>query len=592
MSPTRYNLRKKASGPRKGAHSGLAPLPGTLPTSSPLGTDRSSDSELSDAPSIRSVASIRPGVSYSQAASTNTGADTGSLRDQEADPRSVVAPQSGTAGDSPLSASDKENIIDSISLKASYPENATAAHEEPENEEDGPWTEVRRHRKHSPSDGKRRPHTPVRTLLGKPLGDEKKGLSSAATDLSREQRRAVKAAENSLTREQRGRIRERMQKVHRNRATSSNSRGEGPSTFTKGKTVDARNWGAAGIDSKELDPDAQRRELEAYSGRKALREDDSYADPDEQRAALEYWRAMKKMQRAKRPKATVHTDTEPSDGDRDPEDESSRESSVVRPTREEDLQRQIDALQQELAEVRSARRPQPKPSRKREKGKYVAIQSPDSEADIPESAILGTSVSKGPPAIFSAKKLHKSGATTPHKKRDTKMGAALPDPSQGMATAFVEEALSPGSSARRSWTAEPNVRLPQPISQLEPSSFVGRTLRGLSKGDPSSSDSSSSSESSESPARAPRAGPSGRRRPRRSRSNPSCSSSSGEPNGSGGSPSSSDSESSSSSGSGRSSRGRRLEGQPPPSCCTFPWWASDEGNPPIAQLGHCILPHF
>ena len=572
MSPTRYNLRKKASGPRKGAHSGLAPLPGTLPASSPQSTDHSSDSELSDVPSARSVASVQPGVSYSQATCTNTGADTGSLRDQEADPRtgagtislgereahlSSVAPQSGTAGNSSLSASDKENIINSIISNLSNPENPTAAHEELEDKDNGPWTEVHCRRKHSPSGGKHRLHTPVRTSLGGLPADGWKGQPSVAAGLSCEQRRIVKAAENSLTEEQHGRIHKRMRQVRHNRASCSSSCEEGLSTFTKGKTVDARNWGVAGLNSKELDPDMQHRELEAYSGHRVLREDDSNADSDEQCAALEYWRAMKKMQRAKRPKATVHTDTEPSDGDRDPEDESSRGSSVVQPTCEEDLQRQIDMLQQELAEVRSARQPQPKPSHKREKGKHVAIQSSESEADIPESVNLGTSVSKGPAATFSAKKLHKSNAGKPNKRRSMKTGAALPDPSQGMATAFIEEALSPGSSACRSRTAEPNVRLPQPISQLEPSSFIGRTLRGLSNSDPSSSDDSSLSESSDDPPYAPWAGPSERRHPRRSRSNPSCSASLEEPSGSGGSPSSSDSEESSSSRSGRSSCGRR-----------------------------------
>ncbi|KAM5535240.1 hypothetical protein V8D89_011046 [Ganoderma adspersum] len=121
-----------------------------------------------------------------------------------------------------------------------------------------------------------------------------------------------------------------------------------------------------------------------------------------------------------------------------------------------------------------------------------------------------------------------------------------------MATAFVEEALSPGSSTRRSRTAEPNVRLPQPISQLEPSSFVGRTLRGLSKGKPSSSDDSSSSESSDSP---PCAGPSKRRRAKRPESSSSSSSSSSKEPSSSGRSSSSDS-SSSSSGSSRSSAPR------------------------------------
>ncbi|KAM5535241.1 hypothetical protein V8D89_011047 [Ganoderma adspersum] len=332
MSSTRYNLRKKALGPRKGAHTGLAPLLGTLPTSSPQVTDGSSDSELSDAPSTRSVASVRPGVSYSQAASTNVRADTGSLHDQETDPRAgadtvssnereaylSIAPQSGTAGSSSLSTSDKENIIHSSSISnARMSENATAAHEELKDEDTGPWTEVRRSCKH-------RTRTPVQLPV---KGGE--GQPSMTAELSREQRRTVKAAEESLTKEQCGHIHKGMQKVHRDRAASSSSHGEGPSTFRKGKTVDACNWGAAGIDEEELDPNVQHREFEIYSGRQVLHDNDSDADPDEQQAVLEYWCAMKKAQHSKRPKATVQMDTESSDEDHDFVDEPSRESSVV-----------------------------------------------------------------------------------------------------------------------------------------------------------------------------------------------------------------------------------------------------------------------
>nr|VWP01832.1 Peroxisomal hydratase-dehydrogenase-epimerase [Ganoderma boninense] len=248
MSSVRYNLRNRPSGPHTGVHSGLAPPPGTLPAQSPQGTDVSSDSELSDAPSVRSSTSVRPGVSYHQAASTNVGANTGSLRDQVADPRAgadpvlsnereadlcSVTPQPSAVGSSPLSTSDKEN--NNISSSAQSPENpqdTMAAQKEPVDKDVGQWTEL-----------------PV-------AGGE--GQLSDTAGLNHEQRHTVKAAEKSLTDEQRGCIQKRMLKVHHNRAASSSSRGEGPSTFAKGKSVDARNWGAAGISDEELDPDAQR----------------------------------------------------------------------------------------------------------------------------------------------------------------------------------------------------------------------------------------------------------------------------------------------------------------------------------------------
>ncbi|KAI1786252.1 hypothetical protein LXA43DRAFT_898365, partial [Ganoderma leucocontextum] len=77
-----------------------------------------------------------------------------------------------------------------------------------------------------------------------------------------------------------------------------------------------------------------------------------------------------------------------------------------------------------------------------------------------------------------------------------------------MATAIVEEALLPGSSKDHTQPRD-GKRLPQPFSQLEPSSFINRTLRDLpehsdsedpsySGSSPSSSSSSSSSDSSDS----------------------------------------------------------------------------------------------
>ena len=127
----------------------------------------------------------------------------------------------------------------------------------------------------------------------------------------------------------------------------------------------------------------------------------------------------------------------------------------------------------------------------------------------------------------------------------------MPDPLQGMATAFVEEALSPGGSLHHLRAPEPNIHLPQPISQLEPSSFIGRTLYRLSKGDPDSSDSNSLSEGNDAP---PCAGPSkphchcAKRSKRSFLSSPSSLSSSDSEGagGPGGSPSPSDSDSSSS----------------------------------------------
>ena len=146
------------------------------------------------------------------------------------------------------------------------------------------------------------------------------------------------------------------------------------------------------------------------------------------------------------------------------------------------------------------RQPQPKHSHElgNLKGKQVAIQSSELEAEPLKPIILGTSVSKEPTASVLAQKSHKCYVKNSKKAMSTKTGT-MPDPSQGMATAFVEEALSPGSSSHYSRAAEPNIHLPQPISQLEPSSFIGHTLHGLSKGDPDSLGGSSPSEDGHAP---------------------------------------------------------------------------------------------
>ena len=190
----------------------------------------------------------------------------------------------------------------------------------------------------------------------------------------------------------------------------------------------------------------------------------------------------------------------------------------------------------------------------------MATQSSESEAEPPKPIVLGTSVSKEPTASVSARKSRKRYVKNLKKVISTKTGT-MPDPSQGMATAFVEEALSPGSSSHHSRAAEPNIRLPQPISQLEPSSFIGCTLHGLSKGDPDSLGGSSPSEDGHAP---PRVGPSKHRHHAKcskqspsSSPSPSSSLDSEGAGGSGGSSSPSDSDSLSSDSSESSSHGHR-----------------------------------
>ncbi|PIL26325.1 hypothetical protein GSI_12081 [Ganoderma sinense ZZ0214-1] len=360
-SNLRYNLRNRASGPRPGAHSGLAPLP---------------DSEHSDAASAASSArssSVWPGVSYSQAASHHVGADTASLSDQEANPRvsggdtvpsngreahpRSSAPQYGTAELSSLSSSDKENISSSF-LSHEMGSSLTTMNVASEEIGNGQWTEVRRRKRRARSLDSATPQdvTPPRVAVVPPAG---------TTPLNEEQQRAVRAAEKSLNKEERGRIAKRMRAVSNPRGQSS-SRGEGPSTMAKGKTVDARNWGAVGIDPAELDPKAQREALAQFSAHKAPdyynSDEDSEDECEAQDAVLQYYAAIKAAKQQNKP--SVRTVTDESDRGlvaRQARDRSlagqfsTRSSSRIEATSNKDLERQIAALRKELAEVQRAR---------------------------------------------------------------------------------------------------------------------------------------------------------------------------------------------------------------------------------------------
>lgn len=88
-----------------------------------------------------------------------------------------------------------------------------------------------------------------------------------AEPLTTDQRAVVRMAEDSLSPAERERLEERFRLVREARAVEqpASSRGEGPSSG-KGKTVDAREWGAVGIPLEELDPETQLREYERLKG--------------------------------------------------------------------------------------------------------------------------------------------------------------------------------------------------------------------------------------------------------------------------------------------------------------------------------------
>ncbi|KAL1945893.1 hypothetical protein VTO73DRAFT_1895 [Trametes versicolor] len=194
-------------------------------------------------------------------------------------------------------------------------------------------------------------------------------------------------AEQSLTPAERKQITRRMESSRdaRRRAdsTSSDSRGEGPSnTLQKGKTTDARNWGAVDIPDNELDPEAQQCELQMYSVEQSLRSNalDGY-NSDEQHQMLEFWRTRKEPQ----PAVDQQAPPSPKPASRTTE---AREAApfVLDPfswaSRVEELSRELQSLKARTAATSSNSRPEPALKKKRSKRKTPTVvtlmhQTPD-----------------------------------------------------------------------------------------------------------------------------------------------------------------------------------------------------------------------
>lgn len=209
---------------------------------------------------------VRPGVSYSQAAS----------------PRSS----------SPQPLVDAVEKVDEVPLvPLSRPFAATVEDVPDESEvapprestDDGLWTTVRHRR--ARSSGSSSADVPSRgRTLGKSI-------------LTPEQHAVVQAAEGQMGPADRLQVERRRVVIHaESQRDRSLSRGEG-SSRRQGKTIDPRNWGNSGIPDEELDPSAQRRELESYAARNELVEE---YDADEQRRALAFWKAFKEHEATQR----------------------------------------------------------------------------------------------------------------------------------------------------------------------------------------------------------------------------------------------------------------------------------------------------
>ncbi|KAI0328362.1 hypothetical protein GY45DRAFT_1355158 [Cubamyces sp. BRFM 1775] len=262
---TRYNLRSRAESPPNEANT----IPGEF--SSPLSstTDAALDvSAMTGAQSlphasVPSASERRPGITYSQAVTSRSPSPTAG------EAASAAIPFTSTGAPAVNNAGRKHRVT---------------VEEVADDEDDGTWTEVRRRR---------------RTQSTGSIPVDRYPISAhGGPALTAQQDAVVRTAEAKMSAAEREHVRHRMEVVSNGRRSNipQDSRGEGPSR-DKGKTVDARNWGAVGIPHEELDPDAQRRELELYSVHRNINDNifDGY-DTDEQRRMLEHWKSIKSQQ--------------------------------------------------------------------------------------------------------------------------------------------------------------------------------------------------------------------------------------------------------------------------------------------------------
>ncbi|OJT08771.1 Retrovirus-related Pol polyprotein from transposon 17.6, partial [Trametes pubescens] len=314
----RYNFRARAGG--ASAAQPNEPATGTPPAPDDETHNASLGSPLTRSPDGPSViggvypgSERRPGVSYSQAVGSRTSSPL-----QGAGWETASAAALGSVTNNRKHRVTVEDVTD-------------------EDDRDGPWTTVVRRR--------------ARSTGSMPVNSEQATPPHRGPTLSAAQMAAVRNAKASMTDTERERVGRRMTRVQKTtrHSTSSSSRGEGPSR-DKGKTVDARNWGAAGIPDEELSPDAQRRALDLYSVRTGSQNKDILDgyDTDDQREMLLYWKSLKASQ-LDRPDAGQSKDKEHAETAQTLSNVQERTVTLVR----DGLHDEIAALRREIEDVRA-----------------------------------------------------------------------------------------------------------------------------------------------------------------------------------------------------------------------------------------------
>ncbi|EJF59154.1 hypothetical protein DICSQDRAFT_172304 [Dichomitus squalens LYAD-421 SS1] len=309
--------------------------------------------------------------------------------------------------------------------------------EDGSNDDGGPWIPVQRRRRARSADAALPARDPVTAQDG-PI-------------LTSPQRAAVDTAAASLTSVKRDRYSHRMAAVEmtRPRSLSPKHRSEGPS-WDKGKTVDAWNWGASGIPDNELDPNAQRHELQLYStGHHNIF--DNY-DTDEQRAMLEYWEARKQGRKDSEREPTAVT----TPGGSTQSGSSYTTSRASTPS--------------EASEVEEAIMAAPRRSASQEANRLLTEQLQEIRKELAR--------------LKEEAEQHKAARK---KKRD------LQNARKAKGAVISQESVA----RRKSLGPVHRASSLQPVAQLEPGSYLEWAFAGITGGDPSDSSDGSSSSSSE-----------------------------------------------------------------------------------------------
>ncbi|KAH9915852.1 hypothetical protein B0H21DRAFT_703288 [Amylocystis lapponica] len=268
MAAHHYHLRSRPHTPTPSPT-----LPGEFATKSTLDADRTRHRSRSDASD--SASGVRPGLSYSQAVAPRT-------------PSEPRAPEATFVSKQIKFSSTHVPGVPQRTMSESGRRTNKSLSSTTIEDDGGPWTTVRHNRRSKSLSA----HSEASPLL-----NLKQELISVLTT---DQVHVVKAAEEAMTPADRDRVQQRMRTMRsscRRERESSVPQEAGPSKRNTGKTVDPRNWGNVGIEHSELNPEAQRRELAAYSGQ-------PYVSPEvqellgdmtvnEQREALTFWNSRK-----------------------------------------------------------------------------------------------------------------------------------------------------------------------------------------------------------------------------------------------------------------------------------------------------------